>query len=104
MSESDRSDRPERRRIASGVWLLVMAAVALGAYTLGRSGWPEWPDTSNTVLVEPAAEPSVGETTLDAVATTATLMVATTTTPATAGAEDAEMANAVDQLEAQEQA
>ena len=112
MTESDRSDRPERRRIASGVWLLVVAAVALWAYTLGRSGWPEWSNTSTAAWVEPTAEPSVEEITLDTATTTAALMVATTTMPATvedaatAGAEAAavEMASAVDRLGGQEQA
>ncbi len=116
MSESNLSDRPERHRIASGVWLLVVAVVALGAYMLGRSGWPEWSNASTAVSVEPTAESPVEEIAQDAVTTTAAAMVATTTTLATtpttmgdtvtaaAEAEAAEMASTMDQLEAQEQA
>lgn len=57
MSESDRSVRPRRRRIARGVWLLGVVTVALCAYLLGRSGWPERPNASTAMSVEPAADP-----------------------------------------------
>ena len=80
MSESDRSVRPRRRGIAHGVWLLVVVTVALWAYLLGRSGWPEWSNASTTMSVEPAADPPVEEIVPDAVTTTAAPMVATTTT------------------------
>ena len=117
-SESDRSDGPQRHRIASGVWLLVVATVALAAYMLGRSGWPEWPNTSTAVSAEPAAEPSAEETALDATTSTASVMVATTTTPTAEVASEvmvattttpiaevaSEVTSAMDRLEAQEQA
>ena len=83
MSELGRSNMPQRRRIASGVWLLVVIAVALWAYMLGRSGWPEWSDTPTAVWVEPTAAPFVEEPALDPATTTAALIVSTTTMPAT---------------------